>query len=318
MISRYHYIPGIRNGSSAELVGVCGATTQEGSDFAKEQDIPKSYENFDAMLTDDSIDAVILGTPNFLHHGQTLAAAKASKHVLCEKPMALDMGQAQEMVGVCDKAEITLMVAHHLRYKTCSRKTKELLDAGRLGKVSTARIQWSFNLSGLEPDTSWHIRKKLSGGGQIMNVNSHCIDLLCYLFGPAKKVSSFIQKNVYEEIEDVSVVMIEFENGVIATAEGSYTEEKTANNLEIFGSKDSLIISGACSTGNDGCLRILPDEKIEIAEKQLTPYAVEVDHFADAIQGEFEPISSGRETLKAMEIIAAAYLSAESGQHIEL
>ena len=151
-----------------------------------------------------------------------------------------------------------------------------------------------------------------------MNVNSHCIDLLCYLFGPAKKVSSFIQKNVYEEIEDVSIVMIEFENGVIATAQGSYTEEKTGNNLEIFGSKDSLIISGACSTDNDASMRILPDEKTEMAENQLSPYAVEVDHFAEAVQGKFEPVSNGRETLKTMEIIAAAYLSAESGKHVEL
>lgn len=318
MISRYHYVPGIRTGKLAELVGVCGVTEQEGREFAKEMDIPKCYKDYDAMLADNSLKAVILGVPNFLHHGQTLAAAKAGKHVLCEKPMALDMQQAQEMVEACDEAGVTLMVAHHLRYKACNCKARELLDAGRLGNVSTARIQWSFNHTGLELDTSWHIRKKLSGGGQIMNVNSHCIDLLCYLFGSAKKVSSFIQKNVYEEIEDVSIVMIEFENGVIATAEGSYTEEKTENNLEIFGSKDSLMISGACSTGNDGCLRILPSEKIPQPENKLSPYAVEVDHFAESILGKFEPVSSGRETLKTMEILTAAYLSAESGRHVEL
>lgn len=151
-----------------------------------------------------------------------------------------------------------------------------------------------------------------------MNLNSHCVDLLAYLFGPAKKVSSFMRYDVYTEIEDISVVMIEFENGVLGVAEGGYNEETVNNNLEIFGSKASLIVEKACSTDNRGVLRRIPGGEATEIDSEVTPYTEEVDHFAKAIREGFAPDSSGANVLETMRIITAAYESVQTGKHVRI
>jgi len=314
MIARCHYVPDIKICRWAKLVGVCGKGPEEAQSFAEEMGLPRWYKNFETMVTDDSIDAVIVGTPNHLHFPQVLAAAAAGKHVLCEKPMALNMAQAEEMTRVCRAAGVVFMVAHHLRYKACNETTKKMVDTGELGDVSTAHIQWSFNSSQSVPNKDWHTDPSLSGGGQIMDVGSHCVDLLTYLFGPARRVSAFTRSKLYQTVEDTSVITIQFQNGVLATAEGSYVEAGTENSLEIFGNRSSLIVTGACSTDRYGSLRKLPGGERLKVESGISGYTAEVDHFARAVLDRFEPISSGEKVLETMRILTAAYTSAESGR----
>jgi len=316
MIGRYHYAPDMRFARYAELAGICGESRAEALSFAEEMGIPKSYGTYEEMLGDRTIDAVIIATPNYLHCPYVISAAAAGKHVLCEKPMALDMEEAQRMVEACEKAGVVFMVAHHLRHKACNVKAAEMVKKGDIGRVATARVRWSFNHTGGEPETGWRTKKQLSGGGQIMNVNSHCVDLLVYILGKPVRVSAFIQEEENLEVENGSVIMIEFENGVIGIAEGSDREETEPSNLEIFGGGCSLIIEKACSTDKYGGLRRLPSGDFEKAEFDRSPYTLEVDHFAKAVIEKFEPISSGRKTLETMKVLMAAYESAETGKHI--
>ena len=193
MVSRYHFVPALQTSRCAELVGVCGTDVDRCRKFAEEMGIPKYYKNYEEMIADSSIDAVLIATPNYLHCPQVVSAAAAGKHILCEKPMAINMEEAYRMVEVCDKAGVVLMVAHHLRYKACNIKIAEMIKRRDTGRISTARVRWSFNLTKAEPRKDWRTKKELAGGGQILNVNSHCVDLLVYLFGRPLKVSSFIQ-----------------------------------------------------------------------------------------------------------------------------
>lgn len=318
LVGRYHFVPALRNSRYAELIGVCGSNVERCRKFAEEMGIHRCYKNYEEMLADSSIDAVLIATPNYLHCPQVISAAEAGKHILCEKPMAINMKEAYHMVEVCDKAGVIFMVAHHLRYKACNMKVKEMMSNGDMGRISTVRVRWSFNHTNAEPDKGWRMKKELAGGGQILNVNSHCVDLLIYLLGEPLKVSAFIQKEAGDEVEEGSVIVIEFADGIIGIAQGSYREETVPNNLEMFGSRCSLIVEGACSTDRHGSIRNLTTGDYEKVEFDESPYTVEIDHFAKAIMERFEPVSSGRKTLDTMRVLMASYQSAETGKHIYL
>jgi predicted dehydrogenase len=315
LIGRHHFIPGIRNSEHAELIGITASSKEKAEIFASEMQIPNSYPDFHAMIADPEIEAVIIATPNHLHHQQVLDAARSGKHVLCEKPMALDLTQAQQMVEACREGSVTLMIAHHLRFKAVNQKVKEILESSRLGRISTCSVQWSFNCGCPEPD-NWHAKRELAGGGQIMNVNSHCIDLLVYLFGRATKVCAVMSSETDCDVEDVSAITIEFKNGVLAVARGSYRETGTQNDLEICGSKQTLVVKGACSTDNSGSILELPAKTETDYGLRLSPYTSEIDHFCQSIRDGAEPVSSGNEVLETMWILMAAYESVATGKHI--
>lgn len=315
LIGRHQYVPGIKNSKNAELIGVTASSLQNAEKFASEMQIPKTYSNFHHMIADPEIEAVIIATPNHLHYQQVLDAASAGKHILCEKPMALNLSQAKEMVENCKKNSVTFMIAQHLRYKEVNQKVKDILESSQLGKVSTASIQWSFGDGSLQAGT-WQSKKELAGGGQIINVNSHCLDLLVYLFGKADKVSAFTSTDNHCEVEDVSVITIEFANGVLATARGSYREAATLNDLEICGNQQSLLIKGACSVSNRGSIIELSTNKETLFNLENSPYTIEVDHFCESVQSKAESVSSGENNLETMWIIMAAYESAVIGKHI--
>jgi predicted dehydrogenase len=318
LIARYHYAPSFSACEYAELVGVCGVSMEESQAFADDFDTPTAYDSYEKMPEDDELDAVIVAVPNHLHYSFVCKAARAGKHVLCEKPMALTMQEAQKMVDICQKYGVVFMVAHHLRYKTANRKAKELIDSGSIGKISSARAKWSFNNPNAGSDVDWHDDPKLSGGGQMMNVNSHCLDLLVYMFGPIQEVSAFLRKQPGRKVENGSMVMIRFANDVLAMADGSHHEECPGNKLEIFGDKGNLCISNACSTDNEAEITIMPNAQVLELPSEPTPYSQEVDHFAWSIQNNAEPISSGKQVLETMRLLMAAYESAETGRHIVL
>ena len=315
LIGKHHYVPAIRNSKNAELLGIAASAEKKAAEFAKEMNIPNAYPDFDEMLKDPLIEAVIVGTPNYLHYQQVIDAANAGKHVLCEKPMAMNLTQSLEMVKACEEHNVTLMVAHHLRFKKCTQEVRNILAKGELGRISTCRAQWSFNGPRDTMNKNWHDRKDLSGGGQAMNVNSHCVDLLVYLFGPPNKVSAMMAQDASCEIEHTSVITIEFKSGVIGIAHGSNHEDGSENNLEIFGSAGGLIVQGACSTDNHAIMKRTTSHEIIDLNSDETPYMKEIEHFCSAIREEYEPISSGRRVLDTMRILMAAYESAQNGKH---
>ncbi len=310
--------PSIKASTLVELVGVYDKNYERCRKFDEMKGPIRCYTSYQDMLDDSRIDAVLIATPNAMHCSQVIAAARAGKHVLCEKPMALNMEEAIVMVEACEKAGVTFMVAHDLRYKACNIKAAEVVKKGQLGRVSTAWVRWSFSIPEGRLEDGWREKKQLSGGGQAMNVNSHCIDLLVYIFGKPIKVSAFLQVEQGEEVENGSVVMMEFPGGVLGIAQGSYRESGVSNDLEISASRCSLIVEQACSSDTQGVLRYYPSGTVEKCESLKGPYTLEVDHFAKAVMEKFEPVSSGRKTLDTMQVLMATYRSAETGQHINL
>jgi len=317
MVAKYHLLPGLVKARYAEALAICSRSEEKAKAFASEFSIPKFYTDYSEMLSDKEIQAVIITTPNFLHHQQAVAAANAKKHILCEKPMALNVSECREMIESAQENDVKLMIAHHLRFKSCNRRAREIVRSGELGKVSTCRIQWSYNL-GESPEIDWHAFKKYAGGGQFMNVNIHCVDLLRYILGEVKAVSAFTRKDIYEEVEDKGIIMMEFENGVLGVAEGSYSVTGASNSMELYGTRASLIVEEACTCDSSGSLLFLPEKKTCSELDRTDPYLAEIEHFAAAILENKEPESSGDDGMESVRVIQASYRSAQSRSHIDL
>ena len=310
--------PGIRSSRLVELAGIYDKNFERIRKFDSAGSGTRCYGTYEEMLSDKSIDAISVATPNKLHCPQVVAAARAGKHVICEKPIALSVEEARLMVEECSKAGVTFMVAHHLRYKECNIRALEAVKKGVLGRVASARARWSFSIPDGKLEDGWRENREISGGGQIMNVNSHCIDLLVYIFGRPLKVSAFIQAGQDSGVEDGSYVMMEFPGGILATSQGSYREQGVANILDISGSGLSLQVEGACSSDGRGRLIYLPSGKTEECDMKESPYCAEFEHFARCVMEKSEPVSSGRRILDTMAVLEAAYASAATGKHINL
>ena len=120
LVGEYHHLPALKQCQYAEAAAVCDINDEKAKAMAERFSIPRYFTNYEQVLADESIDAVLIATPNFLHKAQAIAAAKAGKHVLVEKPMALNLNECREMIDACENASVTLMVAHHLRFKDCA------------------------------------------------------------------------------------------------------------------------------------------------------------------------------------------------------
>jgi len=190
-IAREWVVPAIRTaGGSVE--SVMSTNAERGRTFAEAQRIPRSTTSLDAILADGNIDAVYVSTTNELHKPQVLAAAAAGKHVLCEKPLALTLPDAREMVAACRAAGVVMGTNHHLRNAATHRAMQELIAAGRIGRPLFARVFHAVCLP--EHLQGWRLTAPSAGGGVIMDITVHDADTLRFVFGDeAENVTAMTQ-----------------------------------------------------------------------------------------------------------------------------
>ncbi|MGH2550132.1 MAG: Gfo/Idh/MocA family protein [Thermomicrobiales bacterium] len=278
-------------------------------------------ENWETLLQRDDIDGVDICLPHVLHAPVAIAAAKAGKHVLVEKPMAMTLDEARTMVDAHNESGTTLMVAQHQRYQSDHRKLKELLDAGALGRIFSARVDCNQYLYGAAPNGHWLNSKEMSGGGAVISVVVHKIDLLRYLIGEVKRAASFQLTsgiNPGMDCEDVSTAIIQFENGAIAEVFSSYASHRNP----FPGTDELLILYGEHGTlSNVGGWHLystaLPEYSGGMTRLELwsdNAMANEIRHWIESIAAGTEPLSSGRDNLKTMAVVDAIYRSADTGQ----
>jgi 1,5-anhydro-D-fructose reductase (1,5-anhydro-D-mannitol-forming) len=170
-VAREWMIDAIRAQPDGEVVAVASSSAQRGARFAAETGIAKFYDSVNALLADAAVDAVYISTTNELHHTQTLAAAAAGKHVLCEKPLALTLAHAREMVDACAAAGVVLGSNHHLRNAATHRAMRAAIQAGRIGRPLAARVFHAVHLP--EHLQGWRLERAHAGGGVIFDITVH-------------------------------------------------------------------------------------------------------------------------------------------------
>jgi predicted dehydrogenase len=332
-IARRRTIPeGIARASNAELSAVFDKDPRANAEVAKQFNVTP-VADLDELLT-GSIDAVYVATPAHLHYDHVKACAGAGKHVLCEKPLGMTVAQAEEMIAVCDRRGVKLGCAFMMRFVAQHQEALQLIRQGRLGRPVYARAQLSCWYPPIEG--AWRQDPTTGGGGSLMDMGGHCIDLLEMFFGNVVKVSCFIGNTVHDyRSEDSAVATLFFENSALATVDTFFCIPDTGsrNVLELYGSKGSILAQGTIGQGSAGRMIAFleggdraydaqqgraADQGVVIDPKPVNTYQAEIEEFGSAVIEDRQPLISGELGLRSQKILAACYESARSGKAIEV
>lgn len=340
----YAHLPAyLKFPEKAKLTAVCDIREDAARTFAKTAKISSVYTNFEQMLNKEDIDAVDICTIHDQHKFQVILAAEAGKHILLEKPMACSMQDCRDMVKATEKAGITYMIAQVLRYLSSSQAVLSLMENKELGSINAIRGDSNLKQSMILPHDHWMFDGNRAGGGVLITLSIHIIDLLRYFIGNVKKVSGFcksVSPLFINGAEDYISAILEFETGTIGNIFGSLSIGRTPWNIKyiIFG--DSGTIYSNPPPRDKGHYQIgdamLSSKKIDVEGKTSQrgefiplnqeskrlegddPFINEVVHFVDCCQNDKESYSSGKDNLNTMKIIFGIYKSSNTNKVINL
>src|SRR5882672_5383306 len=322
----------IRRCGEAELYAVASPTPEHVRNFAKRYDVPHHFTDYKKMLEMPELDVVLVGVPNFLHCEITLAAFAAGKHVIMEKPLCMNLAEADQMIAAGRQAKRKLMYAEELCFAPKYVRLKQLLDSGALG--SATLLKQSEKHDGPHAAHFWDVNR--SGGGVTMDMGCHAIEFFRWMLGrPAIKsvyaqMGTLVHKDKTEG-DDNALIILEFANGVVALAEESWTKMGGMDDrAEVHGSKGvayaDLHHGNAIETfsaeGYDYAVEKAGSTKgwsFTIYEEEWNyGFHQEMAHFVDCVQNDKKPLVSGEDGRAVLEVIFAAYESARTGRKVEL
>jgi UDP-N-acetyl-2-amino-2-deoxyglucuronate dehydrogenase len=327
-ISSNHFDAINKHSERAELVGICDVDSNA-LEKAVSQTKAKPYENITDLIKDTDADAIILTTPSGLHPDQTVEIAESGKHVVTEKPMATHWHDGLRMVKACDDANVRLFVVKQNRRNPTLQLLKKAVDEGRFGRIYMVNLNVFWTRPQEYYDSAaWRGTWEFDGGA-FMNQASHYVDLLDWLIGPIESMQAYtatLARNI--EVEDTGVLSVKWRSGALGSM--NVTMLTYPKNLEgsitIIGEKGTVRIGGVAvneiqhwefSESRD------EDEEIMQASYETTSvygfgHPLYYDNVIKVLRGEAEPETDGREGLKSLEVLIAAYLSAKDGKRVAL
>lgn len=241
-IARKRVAPALRDLASSDLVAINRARPELAEDFAREFGARRWYADWRELLRDPEVDAVYIATPVDLHAAQTIAAAEAGKHVLCEKPMAISSAEADLMIAACRANDVKLGIAYYRHFYPVIRRMKELIESGEIGQPVLAQIN-AFEMFNPPPggDRYWLLEPDRSGGGPMMDFGCHRIEVLLNLMGPVAAAACAHAAVTFErQVEDTSLANFRFERGGVATLAVTHAAWESQDTLDLFGRLGSL------------------------------------------------------------------------------
>ena len=308
----------------AKLVAVTSRREERAKEFASKWNLDLWYTDHEEMLEKAPIDAVIISTPHYLHYPMALDAIRAGKHTLVDKPMAINLKEADEMINEAEKRGVKLGVTLQSRFDPTIRKVKDAAEEGKLGQLilGEAIVKW-FRTQEYYDKSHWRGRWATEGGGALINQAIHTIDLLLWIMGPPKYLWAQIDTVAHNiEVEDIAVATIRFENGALGVVQGSTaTYPGLPTRLEIHGTKGTAIIEGEVLKrwsvlGEEEVIMEKSKEGLKSwARPELVPatnHAALIKDFAEAVLNDREPFVNGVEGRRSLELIMAIYESSRS------
>lgn len=307
-ISRKRVAPALRDLESCELVAVNRSRVELAESFAQEFGARRWYRDWRDLIADAEIDAIYISTPVYLHAEQTIAAAEAGKHVLCEKPMAMNPAECDRMIAACQANNVKLGVAYYRHFYPVVLRIKELVAADKIGKPVLAQIN-AFERFNPQPgaDRYWLLEKSKAGGGPMMDFGCHRIEVLKNLFGAIKRATSLVGSALFErEVEDTCIASFEFASRLQAVLTVSHASFESQDTLDVFGSEGSLRVPAL----NRGELRVktAAGEWTELHPPHSNIHLPLIEDFARAVIENREPKVGGmigREIAQIEETIYA-------------
>lgn len=327
-ISKNHFGSIEAHKDDLELVAICDVDPDILDEHVNKYKVP-GYRDMEEMLQQEQLDLVALCTPSGIHSDQTILAAKYKVHVMTEKPMATRWNDGVRMVKACDEASVRLFVVKQNRRNTTLQLLKRAITEKRFGKIHMVHLNvfWTRPQSYYDQGNGWRGTWEFDGGA-FMNQASHYVDLLDWLIGPVEKIQAMMSTTRDIEVEDTGVLNIKWRNGALGSM--SVTMLTYPHNLEgsitILGEKGTVRVGGVAV--NDIQIWQFEEAKdydadIESANYETTSvygfgHPIYYKNVISVLRGGAEPETDGREGLKSLELLIAAYLAARDGKTISL
>ena len=317
-IASEHVIGAIR-AQGHEIASVLSGSAERGADYASRHGIPKSTTDLDALLATPGVEAVYISTTNEKHHGQALAAIAAGKHVLCEKPLAMNIAEAAEMVRAADAKSLVFATNHHLRNAGSHLAIRAAIAEGRIGRVLSVRVFHAVHLPAHLQ--GWRINDAAAGGGVIPDITVHDADTVRFYLDedPSEVVAMAGASGMGAGVEDSVMSVWTMPSGAMVQTHESFTHPFAGSGIEVHGTEGSIFGRGIMTQRPVGEV-----ELVTAAGRQAVPfethdlYARSLELFAEAVAGRGRPSGDGVDGVKSLAVAMAVREAAETGRRVRV
>lgn len=335
MIANFH-AKAIADIRGAKLIA-CYDTFPASADRLAESTGCTSYHDLDEMLADPRVDVVTIGTPSGAHLEPAIAAARAGKHVIVEKPLEITLKRCDRIVAECKKHKVKLATIFPSRFHASCIEIKKAIDGKRFGKLTLgdAYVKW-YRTQAYYDSGAWRGTWELDGGGALMNQAIHSVDLLCWLMGPVAEVTAqwgtLAHKRI--DVEDAVVATLKFANGALGVIEATTAAYPGAlKKIAIHGSEGTAVMEEediiewqfAKKNRRDAAIHRQMSEQVSGGGGAADPAAIgyhghtaQFKDLLDAVKKKGRPAVDGPEGRRAVEVILAIYKAAETGRAVSL
>lgn len=317
-IAREWVIGAIR-ATGGEVVSVMSTDAGRAASYARENNIPGHTTSLEDLLS-DSIDAVYISTTNELHRDQAIAAVAAGKHVLCEKPLALNLEDARAMVAAANDAGLVFATNHHLRNAASHRSMRQAIQQGRIGTPLGARVFHAVYLP--KHLQGWRLDRPDAGGGVILDITVHDADTLRFVLGsdPVEAIALSQEGGMGQAgLEDAVMGVLRFRNGVIAQFHDGFTTRYAETGFEVHGSEGSLVARNVMTQRPVGTVTLrTADGEEDLPLDGANLYETGLRSFHDAVAGRGSPAATGEDGIWSLATALAVLESSKTGTAVKV
>lgn len=328
-------IPGMMLAKNAELVAVMEVNKELAEKIRAKYNAKRAYDNVDDLLADEEVQAVYIASPVIYHKEQVIKAANAKKHILVEKPVAFSVEDGKELVELCKKNNVLIATGFMMRFHAYHQEMKKLVSEGKLGQIVSCRAQltcWYPDIPG-----AWRQQFATSGGGAMMDMGVHCLDLIQYIVGSkAKKVVGFTDTKTFKyEVEDSASVIVQLENGanVYIDAYFNIPDAAAKGRMEIYGTKGSILAEGTIGQVEGGKVEVVISDdtlgydaqqnRVDVKPIELNVtlgnmYTKEIESFSNSILNGTPLEVPAEDGIQIQEVVEKAYESSKTGKVMKL
>lgn len=316
-IAQQQLIPAMGRASNAELIAISSRGSQV-YEVASKFGISRAYESYEELLHDPDIEAIYIPLPNNLHKEWVIKAAKQGKHILCEKPVALTTGDAEEMVEICRENNVRFMEAFMYQLHPQHKRVKEIISSGEIGDIKLIKSSHSFFL---ESRVNKIKMDKAMGGGSLYDVGCYSIHAIRYLLDSEPvSVQCFAELDPETGVDLSTFGYLNMGGGVRAMFDCSFDMTRR-NEYEVIGTKGTIRVPFAFRPDNNGGVGKVITQVADIIREENVYgdlYRLEVEHFSNVIQTNGDPDVTGISTINNMRVIEACYQSIQTGELVEI
>jgi len=320
--AQVNHIPALKRMENVELVWLCDRDREKAERVAQKFGIPHASGRLDDMLDDESVEAVDVCTPNYLHAPIAVAALEAGKHVLCERPLSRNATEALQMVKAARKADRVLMCGVQHRFRADAQLLRRFVAKGELGPIFYSKSGWLRQRTEWDSD-EWRRQRKEAGGGVVLDLGFQMLDLSLWVLGQPKVVSvtASVHRLRKGEVEDSATAFLRLEDGATLTLELTWglLMEKDFAYLNLFGSGGAALLNPfRIHRGMHGALVNVTPTMDSLRNQYKASIDAQLAHFAEVLRKGVKPMGHADEIVPVMELLDAIYRSADQGKEVRV